>query len=98
MNTETATQTQSGFVWAGDVDGVLGMRWQNGNVWIVEYEFHQGYPRKHYICYRSVERVPAGRKPWTVDNRRINNDPIFSLGGAMDLATAFINKQMETAK
>lgn len=45
-------------------------------VWVVHYpatqdraEFWQGY--------RAVVKVPSGRMPWTVDNRRIGSDRGF---------------------
>lgn len=33
---------------------------------------------EHYQAYRAVVSVPAGRMPWTVDNRRIGTDRGFA--------------------
>lgn len=44
-------------------------------VWVVEYAALPGRPR-HWQAYRAVAHVPAGRQPWTVDNRRIGVDAI----------------------
>jgi hypothetical protein len=52
-------------------DGDVWMH-ANGRVWIVKYE-ETPYRRAFYQAYRAVQEVPEGRKPWSVDNRRIGN-------------------------
>ena len=39
-------------------------------VFVTHYPACAGRPGAFYVL-RAVDRVPAGRKPWTVDNRRI---------------------------
>lgn len=39
----------------------------------------------HYQAYRAVAKVPAGRKPWSVDNRRIGDELGFA---SLDAAIA----------
>lgn len=54
--------------------------------WIVHYPATR-VTGEHYQAYRSVERIPAGRKPWTVDNRRIGTqDGYRTLDEAMQAA------------
>lgn len=43
-------------------------------VWIVFYEAVEGVRAAYYQAYRAVRPVPAGRAPWSVDNRRIGNE------------------------
>lgn len=48
-------------------------RWQRNDkpeIFVSHYPACGSRPGVFYV-YRAVERVPAGRKPWTVDNRRI---------------------------
>jgi hypothetical protein len=54
--------------------------WQHNSkpVWVTFYPAVDGVRPAHYIPYRAVQAVPAGRKPWTVDNRRIGSDRGFS--------------------
>lgn len=40
-------------------------------VWIVYYAAILGVRAGHFQAYRAVAPVPAGREPWSVDNRRI---------------------------
>lgn len=46
-------------------------------VWVVKYD---GVPESNthrydsWQVYKAVERVPAGRDPWTVDNRRLGGE------------------------
>lgn len=44
--------------------------------WIVHYQATQDRAQ-FYQAYRTVARVPAGRDPWTVDNRRIGTERGF---------------------
>lgn len=44
---------------------------------------------EHWQGYRAVVKVPAGRMPWTVDNRRIGGERGFaSLDAALEAAEA----------
>lgn len=53
-------------------------------VWIVKYDAIKNVRAAFYQAYRSVQPVPAGRKPWAVDNRAIGGDSGFpSLAVAM---------------
>jgi hypothetical protein len=45
-------------------------------VFVVEYSATNVRGR-HFQAYRAVEKVPKGRNPWTVDNRRIGNESGF---------------------
>lgn len=40
-------------------------------VWIVFYENSTHEQFSFYQAYRPVSKVPSGRDPWTVDNRRL---------------------------
>lgn len=42
-------------------------------VWIVFYPAVEGVRAGFYQAYRAVRPVPAGRDPWSVDNRRIGH-------------------------
>jgi hypothetical protein len=42
-------------------------------VWIRFYAAVDGVRFAYYQAYRSVERVPSGRAPWSVDNRRLGH-------------------------
>jgi len=54
--------------------------------WIVHYPATR-VMGEHYQAYRAVERVPEGRKPWSVDNRRIGSpDGFRALDEAMQAA------------
>ena len=54
--------------------------------WIIHYPATRA-TAAHYQAYRAVERVPEGRKPWTVDNRRIGSpDGFVTLDQAMQAA------------
>lgn len=57
-------------------------------VWIVFYEAVEGVRLAYYQAYRAVNPVPAGREPWTVDNRRIGdaNHGFPTLEAAMQAA------------
>lgn len=66
-------------------DGSRNDAWILGDMWIREYEFHQGYERKNYIAYRIAEPRKAGRLPWTVNNKRLHTHGIFSLNEAKEL-------------
>lgn len=45
-------------------------------VWIVEYSGTR-VRGPFFQAYKAVEKVPAGRDPWTVDNRRIGTEDGF---------------------
>ncbi len=45
--------------------------------WIIQYQATRA-TAAHYQAYRAVERVPQGRNPWTVDNRRIGSPDGFA--------------------
>jgi hypothetical protein len=40
-------------------------------IWIVYYGPVDGYRTERWYAFKSVERIPKGRDPWTVDNRRL---------------------------
>ena len=40
-------------------------------VWIVPYDAIHGIRVASYTVYKSVDKVPLGRDPWTIDNRNI---------------------------
>lgn len=44
--------------------------------WVVHYPATE-VRAEHWQAYRAVQPVPAGRMPWTVDNRRIGTDRGF---------------------
>ncbi len=46
-------------------------------VWIVGYEAIDGVRAPFWQGYRAVAHIPKGRKPWTVDNRRITSERGF---------------------
>lgn len=54
-------------------------------IWVSFYPEVEGVRPAHFIPYRAIEPVPAGRKPWTVNNRRIGSDRGF---GSLDAAIA----------
>lgn len=41
-------------------------------VWIVFYDAIEGLRLSRYEAYRSVNRVPKGREPWSVDNKALS--------------------------
>lgn len=47
-------------------------------VWIVHYEGHKGFSSPSWRVYESVCKVPAGRDPWTVDNRYVGQKDGFT--------------------
>jgi hypothetical protein len=49
-----------------------GLTWVRdcGTVFIVHYEEVLGHHSEMFIVYRAIERVPAGRNPWSVNNVR----------------------------
>ena len=52
----------------------LGNRvWQHVSapVWVREYTGQDIYTPTRYGAYKSIERVPEGRKPWAVNNVRV---------------------------
>lgn len=49
------------------------------SVWATFYPAVEGVRPAHFIPYRAVKPVPAGAKPWTVDNRRIGSDRGFAV-------------------
>lgn len=57
-------------------------------VWVVHYQATQDRA-EHWQGYRAVAKVPAGRDPWTVDNKRIGTERGFaSLDAALAAAEA----------
>lgn len=57
-------------------------------VWVVQYEATQDRAQ-FWQGYRPVAKVPAGRMPWSVDNRRIGTDRGFpTLDAALAAAIA----------
>lgn len=72
------------------VERITGTVWVHKTkaVWIVFYEAVKGVRLAYYQAYRAVVKVPAGREPWTVDNRRIGdaNHGFPTLEAAMEAA------------
>jgi hypothetical protein len=54
-------------------------------VWVVHYPATRDHA-EHWQGYRAIARVPAGRMPWTVDNRRISSETFASLDAALAAA------------
>ncbi len=64
-----------------------GVAWLNLNapVWIRRYEAVSGIREEEFRIYKSVEKVPKGRDPWTVDNRCVGG-VFHTLEAAMEAA------------
>jgi hypothetical protein len=63
-------------------------------IWIVRYNYNTsgGIQREqvNWQVYYPTVKVPEGRHPWTVDNRRIGNGEGFkTLPQALDVAESF---------
>lgn len=57
-------------------------------VWIVEYSATQIRPR-HWQTYKAMHKVPKGRDPWTINNRRVGpENGIATLEQAVALGDA----------
>lgn len=57
-------------------------------IWVASYPEVPGVRAEFWQAYRAVKPVPAGRQPWTVDNRRIGTERGFpSLADAIAAAT-----------
>lgn len=52
--------------------------WQHNakHVFVVEYAATRN-KAPHWQAYRAIQPVPKGRKPWTIDNRRIGSEDGF---------------------
>jgi hypothetical protein len=62
--------------------------------WVVNYPATLDRA-EHWQAYRAVAPVPAGRMPWTVDNRRIGSDRGFpSIEAAVAACEAFVASQL----
>ena len=61
----------------------------SGSSWVVAYPaVHNRLPV--FRAYRAINPVPAGRMPWTIDNKRIGpEDGFLSLEQAMRAVEAF---------
>lgn len=46
-------------------------------MWIVHYPA-TGVRAEFWQAYRAVAKIPTGRMPWTVDNRRVGTDRGFA--------------------
>lgn len=60
------------------------------DVWVTHYP-RMGHRPGCFYVYRAVQSVPAGRLPWTVDNRRQDKhlpQPFTSLRPALAFAEA----------
>lgn len=55
-------------------------------MWIVHYPARFGFALETWRVYYCVAPVPAGRKPWSIDNRALNRDGYPSLEAAMEAA------------
>lgn len=61
----------------------------SGAMWIVRYEAVPG-GREYDVfhAFRVVAKLPKGRDPWTVDNRRLSPEPFRSLNAAAEAVYA----------
>ena len=82
------TKMATEFVWAGELydDGSRNDKWVCNDLFISKRDFFNGYEREHYQVYRAIEGF-HGRMPWTVNNRRLTDKPIFGLGEAIKFAS-----------
>lgn len=65
-------------------------------VWLRFYPNTDRRPRfdnSHWQAYRAVEKVPAGRAPWSVDNRRLSPDGFATAEEAAAAACALIARE-----
>lgn len=53
----------------------VGAFWEHDTapVWIVKYDAIPDVRAEHWKAYKAVERVPAGRAPYSVDNKVIGS-------------------------
>jgi hypothetical protein len=62
------------------------------SIWVTHYPALDGVRGGVFYVYRAVAKVPAGRAPWTVDNRRVDasrgDRGISSLPKALAIAEA----------
>ena len=61
-------------------------------VWVREYVGQDIYQPTRYMAYKAIERVPEGRKPWTVNNVRVSsvhNTPGPAINAAIEAAGEF---------
>lgn len=53
-------------------------RWlhKSAPVWVVKYDGIPGTSHRYdsWQAFRATKIVPAGRKPWTIDNKRIGHE------------------------
>mgnify|MGYP000914620747 CR=1 FL=1 len=71
-------------------------RWQRTDkpeVFVTHYPALRGVRPGVFYVYRAVAAMPAGRKPWTVDNRRVstmtgNLSDLRNLRAALTVAEA----------
>jgi hypothetical protein len=68
--------------------------WQHNSapVWVREYTGQDIYTPTRYGAYKSTERVPEGRKPWTVNSVRvapISTNLQATLNAAIEAAEEF---------
>lgn len=57
-------------------------------VWIRKYDAISGVRAAFYQAYSAIHAVPAGRNPWSIDNRRVGTERGFpSLTAAMKAAS-----------
>ena len=55
------------------VGSSTGDRWKHNvqNFWIVFYQSLKQAKKPCFYTYRTVDKCPSGREPWTVDNKRV---------------------------
>jgi hypothetical protein len=61
-------------------------------VWVREITGQDIHIPTRYMAYKAVERVPEGRKPWTVNNVRVSpvcTTPGPAINAAIDAAGEF---------
>lgn len=71
------------------IDGEME-RWvhRDSNTWITRYP--HSADGELFIAYQAVAKVPRGRQPWTVDNRRLTTIPSRTLSEALAVLSAAI--------
>lgn len=77
-------------------DGYEDWIWvhDRAHVWVVRYSAGE-----RYEAYRSIVRVPKGRRPWAVNNKRISNGDFFpTLAAAMEAAEVVAGQSQDNAK
>jgi hypothetical protein len=71
-----------------DAGGEIAWMHPTESVWIRKYDAISGVRAAFYQAYSAIHAVPAGRNPWSIDNRRVGTERGFpSLTAAMKAAS-----------